>query len=438
MRNMFLTFAMILMSAVANATPIVLYDNESRLIGTSDNPLPVSISGSAALDSLVVSGNIGAGTTAPAAKLQVDGAIYGGTTAPSHSGVSMSQSGDAMFGGDVEVDGALYVDSGIYATGNGVFTGSLYSGGTGVNQFAANYVAAGSLSGVTYVNGTGDIYAQDAIESDGTIYGNNVLVSGNLGVGTTGSNYKFEVSSGNTFGDLVVDTANKTVYIGRKSPTSGDSTTTIFQNRSATELLKIDGPNTRITTGTSIPIGIGTTTPGAFLDVGGGTVTYLGVGFNDAHIRDGLEVDGAVYVGTGTVNYAINSAGNVYVGGKLEVDGGIYVTTVTPAAYPTITTSSNLTIANLSTADYFPVDTTSGSVTVTLYSNATDNGIPSGHIGRTITFVHVAGTNDMILAVDADLTYVNKEVTSLEDVGDTAYFIPATEDIVVGEGYAQD
>jgi hypothetical protein len=67
--------------------------------------------------------------------------------------------------------------------------------------------------------------------------------SGNLGVGTTSPQGKLDVSSssaGVTAGDLVVDTANKIVYVGRLSSTSGDASTFIVRGRQGTEAFKVD------------------------------------------------------------------------------------------------------------------------------------------------------------------------------------------------------
>ena len=58
--------------------------------------------------------------------------------------------------------------------------------------------------------------------------------SANVGIGTTSPTAKLDVSSssaGVTAGDLVVDTANKVVYVGRQSSTSGDNAKLVVRNR---------------------------------------------------------------------------------------------------------------------------------------------------------------------------------------------------------------
>lgn len=64
------------------------------------------------------SDNVGIGTAIPLAKLQVEGAIYGrsGAGTPTWNSVSLASAGDAYLMGDVEIDGALYVDGMIYGT----------------------------------------------------------------------------------------------------------------------------------------------------------------------------------------------------------------------------------------------------------------------------------------------------------------------------------
>ena len=58
--------------------------------------------------------------------------------------------------------------------------------------------------------------------------------TGNVGIGTSSPTGKLDVSSssaGVTAGDLVVDTANKTVYVGRQSSTGGDNSYLIVRGR---------------------------------------------------------------------------------------------------------------------------------------------------------------------------------------------------------------
>lgn len=71
--------------------------------------------------------------------------------------------------------------------------------------------------------------------------------SGNVGIGTTTPNGKFEVfgnaTGGTTVGDFVVDTANKTVYVGRLSSTAGDTSKFVIRARDGTEDFVVDHNN---------------------------------------------------------------------------------------------------------------------------------------------------------------------------------------------------
>ena len=60
-----------------------------------------------------------------------------------------------------------------------------------------------------------------------------ISTSGNVGIGTTGPAGKLDVHPGGsqTAGDLVVDTANKIVYVGRQSATSGDGSVFYVRDR---------------------------------------------------------------------------------------------------------------------------------------------------------------------------------------------------------------
>jgi hypothetical protein len=120
-----------------------------------------------------------------------------------------------------------------------------------------------------------------------------VARTGNVGIGTTNPGAKLEVSSsttGVTSGDLVVDTVNKEVSVGRVSSTSGDNSILVLRSRTNDRFsLSNLGSESRLNVETSNAftvrtnnvermriaadgnVGIGTTSPDSLLHVGTAT-----------------------------------------------------------------------------------------------------------------------------------------------------------------------
>jgi hypothetical protein len=94
-----------------------------------------------------------------------------------------------------------------------------------ITELAPLMAYTASLKGAAIVSSSQQItnyYKFAETASANTFYGNqSISGSLNVGVGT----------SDNTVGDLFVDTANKTVYVGRQSSTSGDNTIFAVRNR---------------------------------------------------------------------------------------------------------------------------------------------------------------------------------------------------------------
>jgi hypothetical protein len=137
--------------------------------------------------------------------------------------------------------------------------------------------------------------------------------------------------------------------------------------------------------------------------------------------------------------------GTATPGTTVDVAGKIRGFAFVPTAYSTLTSSVySLTAANLATADYFPVNTTGGAITATMYSDVGDNGIPATDVGRTIVFyITAGGSNALTIAADADLTLTTVTAITaggltIEDVGDHADCFIATTDNIVCTTYEAD
>jgi hypothetical protein len=97
----------------------------------------------------------------------------------------------------------------------------------------AQLSATGTPSSSTYLRG--DNTWASISSSQWTTSGSNIFYNtGNVGIGTATPTGRLDVSSssaGVTAGDLVVDTANKTVYVGRQSSTGGDNSYLVVRGR---------------------------------------------------------------------------------------------------------------------------------------------------------------------------------------------------------------
>ena len=175
-----------------------------------------------------------------------------------------------------------------------------------------------------------------------------VDASQNVGIGTATPVAKLDVSSssaGVTAGDLVVDTTNKVVYVGRQSSTSGDNAKLVVRNRVG-DALTITGDTSPDGTGLYRPTTstLGFTTAGTErmrIDSSGNLLVGL-TSYTGAPGRITLTYGGGMYgvriisgnaAGSNAMQFSNNSSGEV---------GTIYITGTTT----TYNTSSDYRLKN--------------------------------------------------------------------------------------------
>jgi hypothetical protein len=202
-------------------------------------------------------------------------------------------------------------------------------------------LATGTANSSTYLRGD-QTWAAIASSQWVTSGSNISYTTGSVGIGTSSPTGRLDVSSssaGVTAGDFVVDTANKIVYVGRLSSTSGDNAKLVVRNRVG-DALTITGDTTADGTGLFRPgtsiLGFSTASVERMRIAADGTVTIggnniLGVGIGQSWTNvGGSRSSGTTYTNstgrpiqlmvatdnTGNTNYGSGGSAKFFINGN--------------------------------------------------------------------------------------------------------------------------
>lgn len=306
---------------VQTVTSSVLYSSGSNKFGSQLTDIQ-SFTGSLRVtgsgNHWVMGGNVGIGTTTPGAKLEVFGTN------------ELLRFGDGSSGNDAYV-----------SFNSRGFLG--FSGAGGLN-FIANVtrpiIFGGSGSNFT-------TYNEWARFQTGTGY---------LGIGTNNPAGKLDVSGLSTgapsatltAGDLVVDTSNKIVYIGRQSNVSGDNTIFVFRDRIGGVKSYWENSSSGNISFGNFGTNYGVSISGSVLAAGATTTARLVVDSGISTFPSAVFMTGNVGIGTSTPNAKLDVNGNTIITGSLQISASIFQYSNNAS----ITTASIGNIASFPTSSY--------------------------------------------------------------------------------------
>ncbi|MGM5485142.1 MAG: hypothetical protein ACQEP1_04695 [Nanobdellota archaeon] len=341
-------------------------------------------------------GDVGIGTGSPSALLDV-----GGGTADNIDGTN-----DILVADDLEVDGVIYGDgSGINNIDASAITdiwvnesGDNMSGnlnvdgdvGIGTTNPSAQLDIKGSNTGIiaggesSVVSGINAVSLGEGTEASGdygaVALGKSTTASGDWsstaiggystssgGRGSTAIGYE-TVASGSYGSTALGDSTTASggygsTALGRDIEASGQSSVAVGLDYSFYNVIQ---DNTMSVMGGDV--GVGTTSPSASLDIGGGTADNID-GTNDALIADDLEVDGTVYANSFNIDESndnwVNESGDS-MSGDLNVAGNVGIGTTSPSEPLSFGTdlfgSGKLALYENGGSDIYGFGVTSGSV----------------------------------------------------------------------------
>ena len=230
--------------------------------------------------------------------------------------------------GKLNFGGASGVPIATFLSMDGSTGAATFSSSVTANQIISTTTAAGYAAVLTNTNGASDAngllvkagstsseyVVRFANQTDAATFFT-VKGNGNVGIGSANPTAKLEVrglsttypSATITAGDLIVDTDNKTVYIGRQSNTSGDNTKVIMRSRTGTVGFSYD-PSESITYFNDGNVGIGTTSPSkqfTVISLDNNTTTFAG--FYALNETQGTEIwYGGIQMGGSNANVDLN------------------------------------------------------------------------------------------------------------------------------------